>query len=232
MFFVSLAFPRDNRLPFWLLLLGYLSFAFKLIPSGNIVFQMHPTRYPTDSARIGSVGTLLTSTILPWFAPLLEKKCPILDHFDAFIEEFQACFGDTDSVRTTINKIRRLWQGDRPFSTYTAYFRLLACDIPWDEEALMDPFRQGLCNDVKDLLFTFHEDPKSLIGAISRVVRCDNRLFEERSKHQQVSTSINANICIGDIVTYIWNNACSYFKNPISGPTLMEMNSTCVIKDL
>ena len=28
--------------------------------------------------------------------------------------------------------------GDRPTSNYVANFRLLACDIPWEEEALMD----------------------------------------------------------------------------------------------
>ena len=42
----------------------------------------------------------------------------------------------------------------------------------------MDQFRQGLRNDVKNLLLTFHEDPQSLTKAISRVVRYDSRLFE------------------------------------------------------
>ena len=50
----------------------------------------------------------------------------------------------------------------------------------------MDQFRKGLRNDVKDLLLTFHDDPKSLTEAISRVVRCDNRLFERRSERQQM----------------------------------------------
>ena len=63
-------------------------------------------------------------------------------------------------IRTAINKMRLLRQEDRPASAYTADFRLLASDIPWDEQALMDQFRQGLRNDVKDLLLTFHEDPK------------------------------------------------------------------------
>ena len=51
----------------------------------------------------------------------------------------------------------------------------------------MDQFRQGLRNDVKDILLTFHEDPKSLTKAISRAMRCDNRLFERRSKCQHFS---------------------------------------------
>ena len=87
-------------------------------------------------------------------------------------------------MRTAVNKIRRLREGDCPASAYTADFRLLACDIPWDEEALIYQFCQGLRNDVKDLLLTFHDDPKSPTEAISRVVRCDNRLFERCSERQ------------------------------------------------
>ena len=148
---------------------------------------MHPNRYPIDDSRVGLVGTLLTGTALAWFAPLLEKRSSSLENFAAFIEEFKANFGDTDSIRTTINKMRRLRHGDRPASANAADFRLLASDIPWDEQALMDQFRQGLRNDVKDLLLTFHEDPKSLTEAISRAVRGDNRLFERRSEPQQFS---------------------------------------------
>ena len=121
---------------------------------------------------------------LSWFAPILEKQSPLLNNFEEFISEFKACFGDTDSIRTAINKIRRLRQGDRPASAYAADFRLLPSDIPWDEQALMEQFRYGLRNDVKDLLLTFPEEPKSLTEAISRAVRCDNRLFERRSERQ------------------------------------------------
>ena len=153
----------------------------------RLVIHMHPNRYPIDTTRVGLVGTLLTGTTLAWFAPLLEKKSPLLQEFEGFIKEFQANFGDTDSVRTAINKIRRLRQGDRLASAYTADFRLLACDIPWDEEALMDQFRHALQNDVNDLLLIFYEYPRSLIEAISRAVRCDKRLFERRSECQLMS---------------------------------------------
>ena len=150
----------------------------------RLVIQMHPSRYPTDASRIGLIGTLLSGSALAWFAPLLEKQSPLLNNYEDFISEFKACFGDTDSIRTAINKIRRLRQGDRPASAYAADFRLLASDIPWDDQALMEQFRYGLRNDVKDLLLTFPEEPKSLTEAISRAVRCDNRLFERRSERQ------------------------------------------------
>ena len=130
---------------------------------------MHPSRYPTDASRVGLVGTLLSGTTLAWFAPLLEKESPLINNFE-FISEFKECFGDTDSVKTTINKIQRLRQGDRPASAYAVDLRLLATDIPWDDQALMKQFRYGLRNDVKDLLLTFPKEPKSLKEAISQAV--------------------------------------------------------------
>ena len=154
----------------------------------RLVIQMHPTRYPTDASRVGLVGSLLSGIALSWFAPLLETNSPLLHNFEEFVKEFKACFGDTDGARTTINKIRTLRQGDQPASTYAANFRLIASDIPWDEQALMEQFRSGLRSDVKDLLLTFPEDPKSLTEAISRAIRCDNRLFERRCERQQQIT--------------------------------------------
>ena len=71
---------------------------------------------------------------------------------------------------------------------YATKFRLIASDIPWDEQALMEQFCSGLHGDVKDLLLTFPQDPKSLTEAISRAIRCDNRLFERRSERQQQQT--------------------------------------------
>ena len=69
-------------------------------------------------------------------------------------------------------------QGDRVASTYAIDFCLLAFDICWDEEPLMHQFHHELCSNVKDLLLTFNEDPKSPMEAISRVVQCHNQLFE------------------------------------------------------
>ena len=48
----------------------------------------------------------------------------------------------------------------------------------------MEQFCFDLQNLVKALLLTFPEEPKSLTEAISRAVRCDNRLFERHSERQ------------------------------------------------
>ena len=72
----------------------------------RLVIQMHPSRYPTDASRVGLVGTLLSGTTLAWFAPLLEKESPLLNNFEVL--DYISNFKDTDSVRMTINKIRKI----------------------------------------------------------------------------------------------------------------------------
>ena len=127
-------------------------------------------RYPADASRVGLVGTLLTGIALLWFAPLLETNSLLLHNFEEFVKEFKACFGDTEGARTTINKIRTLRQGDQPTSTYATNFWLIASDISWDEQALIEQFHFGLLSDVNDLLLTFPEDPQYLTEAISRAI--------------------------------------------------------------
>ncbi|CAG8752109.1 3513_t:CDS:2, partial [Dentiscutata heterogama] len=75
---------------------------------------------------------------------------------------FEATFGDSDKTRTAANKIR---------------------DLDWGETALIDQFRTGLREDVKDLLLTM-PDPTSLNDAIAKAVRYDNRLFERRQERR------------------------------------------------
>ena len=189
----------------------------------HLVIQMHPTRYPTNASRVGLIGTLLSGTTLAWFAPLLEKESSLLGNFEEPIMDFKAYFRDINSVGTTINKLLRLRQGDHLALAYAVDFRLLACDIPWDEQALMEQFRFGLHNDVKDLLLTFPEEPKSLTKAISRAIRRDNQMFERRSERLQQmprtrSESTYASVAAKPLPRQV------YSSTPNDGPTPMEID--------
>ena len=92
-------------------------------------------------------------------------------------------FGETDKVRTSTTKLRSLRQAAHAASIYAADFRQLACDVNWDDNALIDAFRWGLRDDVKDLLLNL-PNPVSLSEAVMQAVRCDNRLFEHRQERQ------------------------------------------------
>ena len=37
--------------------------------------------------------------------PFVRKRISVVNDFEEFISEFKSCFGDTDLVRTAINKI-------------------------------------------------------------------------------------------------------------------------------
>jgi len=104
----------------------------------RLIIQLHPRHYLDDTTRVGFVGTLLTGTAAAWFAPILETSFPLLPDFNAFMVEFEAVFGDTNKVRTSANKLRRLQQGTRLATVYASKFRQLACDVNWGEAALID----------------------------------------------------------------------------------------------
>jgi hypothetical protein len=100
-----------------------------------------------------------------------------LNNFEAFFAAFVEAFEDHDKARSSTTKICVLRQGSCPTSIYTTHFRLLTCDINWDEEALMSQFHWDLRDDVKDLLLSM-SDLQTLNKAISEAVKCDNWLFQ------------------------------------------------------
>lgn len=61
-------------------------------------------------------------------------------------------------------------------SAYSSKFKLLACDINWDEVALMSQFYWRLQDIVKDLLL-FMINPQTVNEVVSQAVKCDNWLF-------------------------------------------------------
>jgi hypothetical protein len=145
----------------------------------RLIFRLQPQRYPDDYTKTCFIGTLLSGSAAAWFSPLFEQDSPLLLSLDQFISHFHQTFGDFDRETTAANEIRNLRQGNRSASEYSADFRRLASDLNWGEAALVDQFRRGLRDDVKDLLLTLPL-PTSLHEAISFSVRCDNRIMERR----------------------------------------------------
>jgi hypothetical protein len=140
---------------------------------------LQPECYPTEQSQVGLVGTLLTEQALSWYAPLLERRALVLNNFEAFLAAFAKAFKDHDKAHSTTIKIFVLRLRTRPASVYALDFILLACDINWDEEALLSQFHWGLRDNVKDLLLS-RPNRQTLNEAISQAVKCDNRLFQRR----------------------------------------------------
>lgn len=150
----------------------------------ELVFMLNPTRYPNDATKIGVIGTLLTDKALAWFSPYLEhpeNHKELLADYSQFKELLEKTFGAHDRALLAASKIKRLKQGAKSVSVFAAEFRLLASDLTWNDDALVSQFRQGLNQEVKDMLL-HHDYPKDLESAISLAIRIDNRLLEHRQE--------------------------------------------------
>ncbi len=90
-----------------------------------------------DLTQVKFIGTLLSGTILAWFAPLLEHQSLIVNNFETFLKEFGASFGNLNKKRIVTSKLRALRQLSRLVFMYNFEFKQLTCDISWDEATLM-----------------------------------------------------------------------------------------------
>jgi hypothetical protein len=106
----------------------------------RLVFRLQQQRYATEETRVGLIGTLLSGTALSWFSSLLEKNSPLLADLDQFLEEFSRTFGERDRALVATTKLRTLQQRSRPASPYVAEFQQLACDLDWNDAALITMF--------------------------------------------------------------------------------------------
>jgi hypothetical protein len=166
---------------------GYRGFVNQL----TVLFALNPTRYPSDQAKIYTVGSLLTGRALSWFNPLLERPerhADTMASYAAFMTSFKNMFGPIDPTAVADNKIRRLTQGKSPVSTYASTFMQLAADLEWNEAALIGQFRAGLSGEIKDMLVR-HDIPDSLDDLIKLAIRCDQRLYENRLDQRQRAVS-------------------------------------------
>jgi hypothetical protein len=100
----------------------------------KLLLLMQPQRYSTEISKVGQIGTLLTSIARAWFfGPLNEQDLPLLENFEAFMEEFAIItFGDVNKTRMVDRKTRKLQQGNHPASTNAFEFRHLSCDVDWE----------------------------------------------------------------------------------------------------
>jgi hypothetical protein len=148
----------------------------------HLVFRLHADKYPTTEIRVAFVGTLLTGKALAWFNPIIEhpeRYQAQWASWDAFLKHFAAQFAPIDPAITSANKIRRLRQGNSPASSYAAEFIQLASDLDWNDSALINMFRSGLSDAVKDML-VHYDYPDTLSLAMELAIRCDTRLHETR----------------------------------------------------
>ena len=103
----------------------------------KLYLRLHPLQYHDGFIQVGFIGALLSRSALSWFAPWMEKDSWLLYNLNSFLEVFTTTFGERDQERVAETKLLSLWQGSRSATMYAAKFQNLACDVDWNDKALI-----------------------------------------------------------------------------------------------
>lgn len=144
------------------------------------VFAIQPHRYSSDEIKTRFIGTLLTHEALAWFRDVLERKPELLRNYGQFVFEFKAFFEDANAQRHAADALGRLKQGKGSCLSYATKFRRLAYETGFNNGALINFFRKGLNEDIKDRLANALEEPEDLEELITLCVKIDQRLYDRR----------------------------------------------------
>jgi len=106
----------------------------------KLYLRLHPLQYPDGFTQVGFIGALLSGSALSWFAPLMEKDSRLLYNLNSFLEVFTTTFGESDRERVAETKLLSLRQGSQSATMYAAEFQNLACDVDWNDKALIHQF--------------------------------------------------------------------------------------------
>uniref|UniRef100_A0A146SAR5 Gypsy retrotransposon integrase-like protein 1 n=1 Tax=Fundulus heteroclitus TaxID=8078 RepID=A0A146SAR5_FUNHE len=145
----------------------------------EIHFELQPSSFPTDRARIAYVISLLAGKAKLWGTSEWQSGSHICHSYHGFSRELIRVFSPILPCRESTRGLLSLRQGDRTVSEYIIDFHLLAAESLWNEHALMDVFLTGLNDRIKDELAT-RDFPVSLKQLENLASRIDLRLMERR----------------------------------------------------
>ncbi|KAH9478809.1 Retrotransposon-derived protein PEG10 [Psilocybe cubensis] len=81
-----------------------------------------------------------------------------------FVYEFREVFADPDPSNTAKHKMHMLKQGRQTADEYVASFRALISDTGYNDAALVDQFKAGLNENLRNAVYYVPDMPKTLDG--------------------------------------------------------------------
>lgn len=145
----------------------------------ELTFELQPSTFLTERAKIAYVITLLTEKARAWATSVWQRQGPECTDFKIFSEDMLRVFDQSVSSADSAKKLMTIRQGTGSVADYAIAFRTLAAVSGWNEAALVVAFHHGLSDPVKDGLASAG-CPSDLEPLISHAMRLDNRLRERR----------------------------------------------------
>lgn len=155
----------------------------------SLTFELQPSSFPSDRARIAYVITLLSGKALSWATAVWKAKAPFCSSYKAFEQEFKRVFDHPISGRQASKRLLTLRQDTGSVAEYAIKFRTMAAGSGWNNEALMVCFQNGLSETIQDELAT-REPSLDLENLMEQAIRLDNRLRERYFNHPKPSFGV------------------------------------------
>ena len=155
----------------------------------NFVFDLQPSMFSTNAARVAYIATHTTGEALRWVQSFLSSNPGARHNYADFEREFERVFDHPVAGRDDGSQLLHIKQGSRTVATYAIEFRTLAASTGWADSTLICIFREGLTEALKDELV--RDKPTDLNKLISLAIDVDERLRERKKAkaHQGSSRS-------------------------------------------
>ena len=156
----------------------------------HLVFRSDPTRYEDTQAKLAYAASHLSGAAKKWFTPRVNESTGAISfaHFEAFIAALKAAFDDPDAPATAERKLRSLRQGTDACSTYHSKFTSYMAVLSWDNSAQVSWFRNGLRDEVKDLLIA-RDLPEDFNQFVQLCIKMDNAWRSRQQEKKSFSQS-------------------------------------------
>lgn len=152
----------------------------------ELVFELQPSAFPTERAKVAYVLSLLTGRARRWGTAEWARRADCCGSFREFGLELTRIFDPANPAVEASHSLLSLTQGSRSAIDYIIDFQTAAADSGWNEAALMDAFYRGLSDRIKDALTT-HDPSTDLQSLMDLVTRLDGR-FRERQLERNRSS--------------------------------------------
>ncbi|KAK3515731.1 hypothetical protein QTP70_030176, partial [Hemibagrus guttatus] len=143
----------------------------------SLTFELQPSSFPSDRAKLAYVITLLSGKALTWATLLWAVQSTFCSSFSAFEGEFRRVLDHPISSQEESKHLLSLWQANRSAAEYAIHFSTTAAGSGWNNESLLVCFQNNLLEALQDEL-VMQEPANDLEALIDLAIRLDNRLRE------------------------------------------------------
>ena len=139
----------------------------------EVAFSLQPSRFVSDSARIGFVASALTSRALEWYTATATRTPSVCLSYNLFREQFLSVFCLPEDGEDAAIRLSRLNQGDRSVADYAVDFQVLAAQCSITDDSKRGSFYAGLNQCIREGLI--NQYPKTFSELIQLAIRVDAR---------------------------------------------------------